>query len=144
MTIWLSLFLLAQATPGPATSPPAADETLTLVEAVALARAHSPLAAAARAQAEGAERAAKAAGRLADPTLELTAENWRGLYIPEGCAHGFQTLEDDSQVLYGISPSHVPDAFRGVRYDDPGLAIAWPLPPVNLSQRDAHLPGFSA
>jgi cobalt-zinc-cadmium efflux system outer membrane protein len=77
MTIWLSLLLLAQAPPGPATSPPATDETLTLGEAVALARAHSPLTAAARAQAEGAERAAKAAGRLADPTLELKMENWR-------------------------------------------------------------------
>jgi outer membrane protein TolC len=71
MTIWL-LFLLAQA---PAEPPPAG--TLTLAEAVASARAHSPLAAAARAQAEGAAKAAKAAGRLADPTLELTMENWR-------------------------------------------------------------------
>ncbi|HSD28692.1 MAG TPA: TolC family protein, partial [Vicinamibacteria bacterium] len=79
MTIWL-LLLLAQApapAPQPAQAPPAAGETLTLSEAVALARAHSPLAAAARARAEGAERAAKAAGRLADPTLELTMENWR-------------------------------------------------------------------
>jgi cobalt-zinc-cadmium efflux system outer membrane protein len=71
MTIWLLLFL-AQA---PAEPLPAG--TLTLAEAVALARAHSPLAAAARAQAEGAEKAARVAGRLADPTLELTAENWR-------------------------------------------------------------------
>src|SRR5512139_3487911 len=71
MTIWL-LLLLAQA---PAAPPPA--DRLTLPEAVALARVHSPLAAAARAQAEGAARAAKVAGRLADPTLELTAENWR-------------------------------------------------------------------
>jgi dTDP-4-dehydrorhamnose 3,5-epimerase len=76
--------------------------------------------------------------------VELTAENWRGLYIPEGCAHGFQTLEDHSDVLYGISPSYVPDAFRGLRYNDPDLAIDWPLPPVNLSQRDADLPGFAS
>ncbi len=75
--------------------------------------------------------------------VELTAENRRGLYIPEGCAHGFQTLEDDSEVLYGISPSYVPDAFRGVRYNDPELAIAWPLPPVNVSQRDIDLPGYA-
>ena len=67
MTIWL-LFLLAQAEPA---------GRLTLPEAVALARAHSPLAAAARAQAEGAAKAASLAGRLADPTVELTAENWR-------------------------------------------------------------------
>jgi cobalt-zinc-cadmium efflux system outer membrane protein len=71
MAIWL-LLLLAQA---PAEPPPA--DRLTLPEAVALARVHSPLAAAARAQAEGAAKAAKIAGRLADPTLELTAENWR-------------------------------------------------------------------
>src|SRR5512139_2900384 len=71
MTIWL-LLLLAQA---PAAPPPA--DRLTLPEAVALARVHSPLAAAARVQAEGAEKAAKAAGRLGDPTLELTVENWR-------------------------------------------------------------------
>ena len=71
MFLWL-LLLLAQT---PAEPPPA--ETLTLAEAVALARVHSPLAAAARAQAEGAVKAAKVAGRLADPTLELTAENWR-------------------------------------------------------------------
>jgi cobalt-zinc-cadmium efflux system outer membrane protein len=81
MVLWL-LLLLAQAPaaalPSPA-GPPSntAGEALTLAEAVALARAHSPLAAAARAQAEGAARAAKAAGRLADPTLELTMENWR-------------------------------------------------------------------
>jgi outer membrane protein TolC len=84
MTIWLVL-LLAQAPaepPGahaaaPALSETGPSDTLTLAEAVALARAHSPLAAAARVQAEGAEKAAKAAGRLADPTLELTMENWR-------------------------------------------------------------------
>ena len=72
MTPWLLPFLLAQAPAGP---PPSA--TLTLVEAVTLARAHSPIAGAARARAEGAETSAKAAGRLADPTLELTMENWR-------------------------------------------------------------------
>lgn len=81
MVLWL-LLLLAQAPAAPPPSPAApvssaADEALTLGEAVVLARAHSPLAAAARAQAEGAEQAAKAAGRLADPTLELVAENWR-------------------------------------------------------------------
>jgi len=83
MTMWLVL-LLAQAPGGgvavaPATRPSPAPliETLTLPEAVALARAHSPLAAAARAQADGAARAASVAGRLADPVLELTAENWR-------------------------------------------------------------------
>jgi len=78
MTTWL-LLLLAQALPGIAQAPPAAAAagTLTLPEAVALAREHSPLLAAARAQAEGASRAADVAGRLADPSLELVMENWR-------------------------------------------------------------------
>jgi len=72
MTFWL-LILLAQATP----VPPQPVETLTLGDAVRLARSHSPLAAAARAQAEGAEMAAKVAGRLADPLLDVRVENWR-------------------------------------------------------------------
>jgi cobalt-zinc-cadmium efflux system outer membrane protein len=72
MVLWLVLLLA----PAPVEPPPAA-ERLTLSEAVALARAHSPLAAAARAQADGATQAAKAAGRLADPMFELKAENWR-------------------------------------------------------------------
>ena len=76
MTPWL-LLLLVQATAAPPVTGAAPEDALTLAEAVALARAHSPIAGAARAQAEGAERAAKAAGRLADPTLELTMENWR-------------------------------------------------------------------
>jgi outer membrane protein, heavy metal efflux system len=86
MTAWLLVLVAQVAAPPPATDaampplapPPAAEaEALSLRQAVALARAHSPLAAAARAQAEGAERAAKAAGRLADPTLDLAMENWR-------------------------------------------------------------------
>lgn len=75
--------------------------------------------------------------------VELSAANRRALYIPTGCAHGFQTLEDASELLYGISPAYVPDAFRGVRFDDAILAINWPLPPVALSERDRALPAFS-
>jgi cobalt-zinc-cadmium efflux system outer membrane protein len=74
MTVCLPLLLLLLV---PAPAEPAPTAVLTLAEAVALARAHSPAAAAARARAEGAERAARAAGRLADPTLELKVENWR-------------------------------------------------------------------
>jgi cobalt-zinc-cadmium efflux system outer membrane protein len=72
MNLWLFI-LLAQATP----VPPQAADTLTLGDAVRLARVHSPLAAAARAQAEGAERAAEVAGRLTDPLLDVRVENWR-------------------------------------------------------------------
>lgn len=57
---------------------------------------------------------------------ELTAANRTALYIPEGFAHGFQTLEPHSEVLYQMSSPYVPDAARGVRWDDPAFAIAWP------------------
>ena len=71
----------------------------------------------------------------------LSAENGEGLYIPHGFAHGFQTLTDASAVLYHISQPYVPDGARGVRWNDPALAIAWPHShaPI-LSKRDASLP----
>ena len=84
--------------------------------------------------------------RRASPTygkwtaVELTQANRLALYIPKGFAHGFQTLAEDSELLYGISPDYVPEAARGIRWNDPNVAIAWPLPPVNLSPRDAALP----
>lgn len=72
--------------------------------------------------------------------VELTAENRRALYVPAGCAHGFQTLEDDTEVLYQLSTPYVPEAARGLRWDDPGLAIRWPLEPTVLSDRDRSFP----
>jgi dTDP-4-dehydrorhamnose 3,5-epimerase len=73
--------------------------------------------------------------------LEITEENGRALFIPDGCAHGFQTLHDDSEVLYQISVPYVPEAARGVRWDDPRFGISWPQPPDNgeriISERDA-------
>ena len=60
---------------------------------------------------------------------ELTAENGRALYVPEGCAHGFQTLEDASEILYQISSAYAPEAARGVRWDDPAFSIEWPPAP---------------
>ncbi len=68
--------------------------------------------------------------------FELTAENRRSLYIPTGCAHGFQTLADDTDVSYRISAFHVPEAADGYRYDDPTFGIAWPLPVSVISERD--------
>ena len=58
--------------------------------------------------------------------VELSAENGRSLYIPAGFAHGFQTLTDDSEVLYQMGHPYVPEAARGVRWDDPAFAIEWP------------------
>lgn len=72
--------------------------------------------------------------------VELTADNRTSLYIPPGCAHGFQTLADDTEIYYEITPAYVPEAARGVRFDDPDLAIAWPVADPILSDRDRGLP----
>ena len=70
-------------------------------------------------------------------SAELTAENRRALHIPGGCAHGFITLEDDSEVLYLMGAPYEPDLARGVRWNDSALGIEWPLEPVVVSERDA-------
>ena len=74
--------------------------------------------------------------------IELSARNRLALYVPEGFAHGFLTLEDDSEVSYWMSESFAPESARGLRYDDPRLAIAWPARPRVISERDLSLPGF--
>lgn len=71
---------------------------------------------------------------------ELTADNRHMLYVPEGVAHGFQTLSDDAEVFYQISTPHAPEAERGVRWDDAAVGIAWPVADVTVSPRDAGLP----
>lgn len=75
---------------------------------------------------------------------ELSQENGRQLYIPEGFAHGFQTLSDASTVSYAISSFHTPDAASGVRFDDCQLAIKWPQPPRVISERDLSWPNLVA
>jgi dTDP-4-dehydrorhamnose 3,5-epimerase len=72
--------------------------------------------------------------------VELTGDNRRMLFVPEGVAHGFQTLVDDTEVFYQISRAYHPDAQRGVRWHDPTLGIAWPVPEAIVSARDAALP----
>jgi dTDP-4-dehydrorhamnose 3,5-epimerase len=74
--------------------------------------------------------------------FELTAENRRQLYVPEGFAHGFQTLCDDVEVGYLISAFHAPAAAAGVRYDDPAFTIDWPLPVSAISEKDRTWPDF--
>jgi dTDP-4-dehydrorhamnose 3,5-epimerase len=74
--------------------------------------------------------------------FELTAENRRQLYVPEGFAHGFQTLSGDTQVGYLISAFYAPQASGGVRYDDPAFAIDWPLPVSAISEKDRAWPDF--
>jgi dTDP-4-dehydrorhamnose 3,5-epimerase len=75
---------------------------------------------------------------------ELTAANRRAIFAPKGFAHGFITLCDDSEVLYMISAPHVPGYDRGVRWNDPGIAIEWPIEPEILAARDAAYPLLDA
>ncbi|NNJ11075.1 dTDP-4-dehydrorhamnose 3,5-epimerase [Chloroflexales bacterium ZM16-3] len=74
--------------------------------------------------------------------VELTAENRRALYVPEGFAHGFQTLADDVEVMYQVSHAYTPSAEGGVRHDDPAFNIEWPLPPTEMSPKDTSWPLF--
>lgn len=84
--------------------------------------------------------------RPASPTyrcwygVELSADNARMLYLPEGCAHGCQALADDTEILYMASAFYAPDAVRGVRYDDPAFGIRWPLPAPIVSEQDRNWP----
>jgi dTDP-4-dehydrorhamnose 3,5-epimerase len=73
-------------------------------------------------------------------TFQLTASNRRQLFVPGGFAHGFQCLEDRSEVLYLMSESYDAELARGVRWDDPSLGIPWPIPNPLISARDAALP----
>lgn len=73
---------------------------------------------------------------------ELSTHNARALFIPEGVAHGFLTLEPDTDVLYQISPRFSPGHEAGVRWDDPAFAIAWPAAPALISERDATYPDW--
>lgn len=85
--------------------------------------------------------------RAASPTfrqwvaVELSSENGRALYIPKGCAHGFQTLVDNTEVFYHISTPFHPDSTRGVRWNDPAFGIEWPPEPrIIQSDRDRNYP----
>ena len=72
--------------------------------------------------------------------VELSAANHRGLFIPEGCAHGYVTLTDGAEVEYQISAPYRPEAARGCRWDDPAFAIEWPVEVRRISARDAAFP----
>jgi dTDP-4-dehydrorhamnose 3,5-epimerase len=74
--------------------------------------------------------------------VNLTADNRDMLYIPEGCAHGFLSLEDHTEVFYQISEFYHPETARGVRWDDPAFEIVWPANPQLLSDRDRNYPNF--
>ena len=73
-------------------------------------------------------------------TEELSAENHRMLYIPEGCAHGYQTLTDDTEIFYQMSEYYHPESAGGVRWSDPLFGIEWPLAMTVIAERDAAYP----
>ena len=75
--------------------------------------------------------------------VELSADNRRALYIPQGFAHGFITLTDDAEVFYQLSANHAPQAARGVRFDDPVFGIAWPRAVTVINERDRTYPDFT-
>lgn len=75
--------------------------------------------------------------------FELTAENQAMLFVPHGCAHGFITLADRSEVSYLISDYFVPELGRGIRWNDPVFRIKWPREPVVMSERDRTLMDYS-
>jgi len=76
--------------------------------------------------------------------LKLTAENRRMLYIPEGCAHGFLTLEDKTEVFYQMSEFYHPELARGFRWDDSAFQIRWPAKVEVISERDRTYPDFES
>jgi dTDP-4-dehydrorhamnose 3,5-epimerase len=71
---------------------------------------------------------------------ELSAENGRMLYVPEGCAHGYQSFEDRTEMYYMTSQFYTPIAVRGVRFDDPAFCIQWPLSATVVSEQDRNWP----
>lgn len=74
--------------------------------------------------------------------VELTADNRKGLYVPPGCAHGFITLADDTEVSYLMGETYVAELARGARWDDPAFAIDWPISPVTMNERDSTYPDW--
>lgn len=75
---------------------------------------------------------------------ELTVDNGRMLYIPERCGHGYQTLEDSTDMFYLTSQFYAPSAAAGVRYDDPAFKIEWPMEPTAMSDLDRNWPLITA
>lgn len=74
--------------------------------------------------------------------VELSADNRRALFLPPYVAHGFQTLTDDTEILYQISGPYVPDSEEGFRWDEAEFGIKWPLPVTVMSEKDASWPSL--
>ncbi|MEO5951354.1 MAG: dTDP-4-dehydrorhamnose 3,5-epimerase family protein, partial [Chloroflexia bacterium] len=76
--------------------------------------------------------------------FEISDNNRSTIYIPAGCAHGFQALTNDMELEYHMSSPYCPEAARGVRWNDNAFSIAWPIPHPIMSERDAAFPDFQA
>lgn len=76
--------------------------------------------------------------------VDLSSDNRRMLYLPEGLAHGFLTLTEDVEVFYQMSDYYSPDCARGVRWNDPAFSIRWPIDVAKISERDRTYPDFSS
>jgi len=74
--------------------------------------------------------------------IELNAENRRMIYMPEGIAHGFLTLQDETEILYNITQSYHPECERGIRYNDPSIKIKWPRKIEVVTEKDLQWPDF--
>ncbi len=74
--------------------------------------------------------------------LELTRENMKALFVPSGFAHGFLTLEDNTEISYTMDEFYAPECASGLRFDDPALGIDWPMPPKIVSEKDQNWPPF--
>jgi len=72
--------------------------------------------------------------------MELASEKYNMMYIPQGCAHGFQTLEENCELLYFHTAFYKPTSEGAIRFDDPMISIQWPLEPVNISLKDKSYP----
>lgn len=72
--------------------------------------------------------------------IELSADNRKAIYVPPSVAHGYQSLVDDTEILYHVGDTYVPALERGVRWDDPAVAINWPLPVSEISAKDQNWP----
>ncbi|MCH9029543.1 MAG: dTDP-4-dehydrorhamnose 3,5-epimerase [Bacteroidetes bacterium] len=76
-------------------------------------------------------------------SIELTENNYKMLYAPEGFAAGFQTLEDNTSLFYQVSQMYMPEYERGIKWDDPSIRINWPLKPTTISEKDQNHPPFT-
>lgn len=75
--------------------------------------------------------------------FELSAKDYRMLYVPEGFAHGFQSLEDNTEIFYQVSQYYNPDYERGIRWNDPSFNIVWPLDEITISDKDKSWKDFA-